>query len=394
VTFLDSAPKLSQDSALLEGGRWFILDVFKAVGCLVIVWHHLSLYSPMFDRAMLLAPSQLALLHDYGQLAVQAFLVVGGFLTASHFLRVLPANAQGLPAHFSLLRLLRKRFLRLAIPLMAALALTVCVTALVRPWYPHSSLSGLPTLWGMAVHLLMLQDIAVVEALSAGIWYVAIDFQLYALALLMVWMAAKMQVWQPRIKLRGAMVLLWLFLTALSLAWWNRQSNMNVQGLFFFGSYGLGMLAYRVRLSRITVKGWAIIFILGLMALWLEPRLRIGLAWGMALILAIWPEPDKTVTERSWILSLRRALSTIALRSYSLFLTHFAISLMVSAVWFHAGWQDPWINLLGLLLAFALSLMAGYGMYRWVESRPATWQHLLVWQMVFLFSGLAVMALT
>jgi len=119
-----------------------------------------------------------------------------------------------------------------------------------------------------------------------------------------------------------------------------------------------------------------------------------GLAWGMALILAIWPESDKALTERSWILSLRRALSTIALRSYSLFLTHFAISLMVSAVWFHAGWQDPWINLLGLLLAFALSLMAGYGMYRWVESRPATWQHLLVWQMVFLFSGLAVMALT
>jgi peptidoglycan/LPS O-acetylase OafA/YrhL len=394
VTFLDSAPELSQDAAPSAGGRWFILDVFKAIGCLVIVWHHLSVYSPMFDRAMLLAPSQLALLHDYGQLAVQAFLVVGGFLTASHLLRVLPANAQGLPAHFSLLRLLRKKFLRLAIPLMAALALTVWVTALVRPWYPHSSLSGLPTLWGMAVHLLMLQDIAVVEALSAGIWYVAIDFQLYALALLTLWVAAKMQAWQARIKLRGAMVLLWLFLTALSLAWWNRQSNMNVQGLYFFGSYGLGMLAYRVRLSGVRVKGWAIIFILGLMALWLEPRLRIGLAWGMALILAICPEPDKAVTERSWILSLRRALSTIALRSYSLFLTHFAISLMVSAVWFHAGWQDPWINLLGLLLAFALSLMAGYGMYRWVESRPATWQHLLVWQMVFVFSGLAVMALT
>ena len=394
MTFLDSAPKSSQDSALLESGRLFILDVFKALGCLVIVWHHLSVYSPMFDRVMLLAPVQLAVLYNHGQLAVQAFLVVGGFLTASHFLRVLPANVQGLPAHFSVLRLLWKRFLRLATPLMAALALTIIVTALVRPWYPHSSLSGVPSLWGMAVHMLMLQDLAGVQAMSAGIWYVAIDFQLYALALLAVWVAAKMQTWQPRVKLRGAMVLLWLFLTALSLDWWNRQSNMDVQGLYFFGSYGLGMLAYRVRLSRLTVKGWTIIFILGLMALWVEPRLRMGLAWGMALILAIWPEPDKAITERSWILSLRRVLSTIALRSYSLFLTHFAISLMVSAVWFHAGWQDPWINLLGLLLAFALSLMAGFGMYRWVESRPATWQHLLAWQMVFLFSGLAVMALT
>jgi len=246
----------------------------------------------------------------------------------------------------------------------------------------------------MAVHLLMLQDLVGVQALSAGIWYVAIDFQLYALALLTVLVAAKMQAWQPRVKLRGVMVLLWLFLTVLSLDWWNRQSNMDVQGLYFFGSYGLGMLAYRVRLSRLTVKGWVIIFILGLMALWLEPRLRMGLAWGMALILAIWPERDQALNESLWIQRWRSALSTIALRSYSLFLTHFSISLMVSAVWFNVGWQDPWTNLLGLLLSFALSLVAGYGMYRWVESRPATWQHLLVWQMVFLCSGLAVMALT
>ncbi len=394
MTFLDFAPELSQDATPSEGGRWFILDFFKAIGCLVIVWHHLSVYSPMFDRVMLLAPVQLAALYNHGQLAVQAFLVVGGFLTASQFLRVLPANVQGLPAHFSVLRLLSKRFLRLAIPLMAALTLTVCVTALVRPGYPHSSLSGLPTLWGMAVHLLMLQDLVGVQALSAGIWYVAIDFQLYALALLTVLVAAKMQAWQPRVKLRGVMVLLWLFLTVLSLDWWNRQSNMDVQGLYFFGSYGLGMLAYRVRLSRLTVKGWVIIFILGLMALWLEPRLRMGLAWGMALILAIWPERDQALNESLWIQRWRSALSTIALRSYSLFLTHFSISLMVSAVWFNVGWQDPWTNLLGLLLSFALSLVAGYGMYRWVESRPATWQHLLVWQMVFLCSGLAVMALT
>ena len=59
----------------------------------------------MFDRVMLLAPVQLAALYNHGQLAVQAFLVVGGFLTASQFLRVRPANVQGLPAHFSVLRL-------------------------------------------------------------------------------------------------------------------------------------------------------------------------------------------------------------------------------------------------------------------------------------------------
>jgi len=377
-----------------EAGRWFILDLLKATGCLVIVMHHLSVYSPMFDRVMLLAPLQLAALYNHGQLAVQVFLVVGGYLTANQFLRPLPAYLQVLPAHFSVLKLLWKRFLRLEIPLMAALTLTLCATAMVRPWFPHTSLSAVPTLWSLAAHLLMLQDLLGVQALSAGIWYVAIDFQLYAMVLLTVWVAAKLHSWQPRLKLQGLMVLLWLILTALSLDWWNRQSNMDVQGLYFFGSYGLGMLAYRVRLSRLSARGWCVIFMLGLIALWLEPRLRMGLAWGMALMLAIWPERDQAKVDPPWLFFGRNVFSSIARRSYSLFLSHFAISLVVSAVWFNAGWQGPWVNLLGMLLSFALSLVAGSLMYRWVESPSATWRRLLAWQVAFVFSGLAIIALS
>jgi len=190
------------------------------------------------------------------------------------------------------------------------------------------------------------------------------------------------------------MVLIWLILTALSLDWWNRQSNMDVQGLYFFGSYGLGMLAYRVRLSRLSARGWCVIFMLGLIALWLEPRLRMGLAWGMALMLAIWPERDQAKVDPPWLFFGRNVFSSIARRSYSLFLSHFAISLVVSAVWFNAGWQGPWVNLLGMLLSFALSLVAGSLMYRWVESPSATWRRLLAWQVAFVFSGLAIIALS
>lgn len=394
MTVLDKAPDLPPNTALADGGRWFILDLLKALGCLVIVLHHLSVYSPMFDRVMLLAPVQMAALYNHGQLAVQAFLVVGGYLTASQFLSALPLQKQGLPTHFSLLRLLWKRFLRLEIPLMAALALTVSITALLRPWYGHSSLSGVPTLWSLAVHMLMLQDLVGEQALSAGIWYVAIDFQLYALVLLTVWVSAKLQLWQPRIKHQGTMVFIWMILTALSLDWWNRQRNMDVQVLYFFGSYGLGMLAYRVRLSRFAVKGWAIIFVIGLMALWLEPRLRMGVAWGMALVLAVWPHGVQMNEGHPWRLQLRRVFLTLAQRSYSLFLTHFSVSLLVSAVWFNAGWQGPWINLLGMLLSLTLSLMAGFVMYRWVESQNATWRHLVAWQMVFVLCGLAAMVMS
>ena len=345
------------------------------------------MYSPMFDRVMWLAPDPFAALYNHGQLAVQAFLVVAGFLSAAQLLRWVPVNAQGLPARFSVPRLLAKRYLRLAIPLIAALTLTVCVTALVRPWYPHDSLSDAPRLWTLVVHALMLQDLLGVPALSAGIWYVAIDLQLFAIALGGVWLAGQIQRWQPRFNLRGLTVLLWLILSALSLDWWNRQDNLDVHGLYFFGSYGLGMLAYRVRLSRITVKGWSIIFVLGLFALWLEPRMRMGLAWGMALVLAALPDSSASAVVASVSTRWQRAISSLAQTSYSVFLVHFAVSLLVSAAWVKADWQDPWANLAGMCLSFALSLLVGTVLYRAVERKPATWSHLLLWQVAFVLSG-------
>jgi hypothetical protein len=207
---LDSIRDFPPATASSDGGRWFLLDVIKAIGCVLIVWHHLAVYSPMFDRAMWLAPDPLAALYNHGQLAVQAFLVVAGFLSAAQLLRFVPENAQGLPTGFSVPRLLAKRYLRLAIPLMAALTLTVCVTALVRPWYPHDSLSDAPRVWTLVVHALMLQDLIGVPALSAGIWYVAIDLQLFTIALGCVWLAGLIQLRQPRFNLRGVTVFLWL----------------------------------------------------------------------------------------------------------------------------------------------------------------------------------------
>ena len=69
------------------------------------------------------------------------------------------------------------------------------------------------------------------------------------------------------------------------------------------------------------------------------------------------------------------------------------VSLLVSAAWYQADWQDPWANLAGMCLSFALSLCAGSVLYRAVERRPATWRHLLLWQLAFVLSGGLAMAL-
>ena len=59
------------------------IDMAKGLACMAIVWHHLAFYGPMSDIAQPLAPALIAWLYDYGRMAVQVFLVLGGYLAAA-----------------------------------------------------------------------------------------------------------------------------------------------------------------------------------------------------------------------------------------------------------------------------------------------------------------------
>jgi peptidoglycan/LPS O-acetylase OafA/YrhL len=58
--------------------------------------------------------------------------------------------------------------------------------------------------------------------------------------------------------------------------------------------------------------------------------------------------------------------------SFSLFLLHFPVLLLVAQCWARAGWTSPAAASLGLLLAFALSLGAAALFHRFVEQPAAT----------------------
>ncbi|MEY4662992.1 MAG: hypothetical protein RLZZ239_1465, partial [Pseudomonadota bacterium] len=107
--------------------RSFLIDAVKALGCLLIVLHHMAFYGPMSDVVAKAWPSVVSVLDEHGRLAVQFFLVCSGFLTAgalARFEALSPLEA---------LRLGGQRYLRLAIPLLAALSFTVLATEWVRP---------------------------------------------------------------------------------------------------------------------------------------------------------------------------------------------------------------------------------------------------------------------
>jgi peptidoglycan/LPS O-acetylase OafA/YrhL len=366
------------DTTQRPSGRSFLIDAIKATGCLLIVLHHLAFYGPMSDVLAAAWPAGVAWFHDHGRLAVQFFLVCAGFLTAGSL-----SKYESL--HLSeALKLAWRRYLRLAIPLLAALSFTVLVSEWVRPDFAHASLSSSPD-WGQALaHIALMQHVLGLEALSAGIWYVAIDLQLYAMALLCL---VVLKAWprtdeaNPRANGTDAKRwVLWLGLVCASLWWWNLDAELDDWGVYFWGSYGLGLLAWEARQQGVwcstgaQARAWGLavlMLVLGGVAWWLEPRVRIAVAWGLAVLLMAVPESwfrGEALGHSRW----RHALQWLSGVSYSVFLIHFGVSLAVNAA-VTAHWPDAlWANALGVLASVLLSLILGGLLYRWVERHPPT----------------------
>jgi peptidoglycan/LPS O-acetylase OafA/YrhL len=119
----------------VKSERSELIDLLKVGACILIVWHHLALYSPMAAVASEWFPTLEDFLLDQGRLAVQVFLVVGGYLNAKSWIRLLAGES------FQIVPRIWARYVRLAIPLFVALSVAVLVTAGVRPFFDHSSLS-------------------------------------------------------------------------------------------------------------------------------------------------------------------------------------------------------------------------------------------------------------
>ena len=364
-----------------------MIDAIKAAGCVLIVLHHLAFYGPMSDVVAAAWPGMVNGLYDHGRLAVQFFLVCAGFLTAGSL-----ARYESL-ALSEALKLTWQRYLRLAIPLLAALSFTVVVSEWVRPDFAHASLSAPPD-WGQALaHVALMQHLLDLEALSAGIWYVAIDLQLYAMALvslvvLKAW--PRTQTAYPSVQSANTVAQgdtrrwgLWWVLVCASLWWWNLDADLDDLGVYFWGSYGVGLLAWEAR--RCAASGslarhasfWrmgVLLLLAGGVAWWLEPRARIAVAWGVATLLVVVPESwfgGEALGRSRW----RSALQWLSGVSYSVFLIHFGVSLAVNAA-ITAHWPDAlWANVLGMLLALLLSLILGGWLHRLVEQQsPTVWR--------------------
>jgi peptidoglycan/LPS O-acetylase OafA/YrhL len=359
--------------AMTADVSWF-LSWLKGAACVVIVLHHLAWYGPMAHVLAQAGWPGIAALAEYGRVAVSVFLVCAGYLTADGLLR------RPVASWHDAVNRITHRLLRLAPAYWLALVVAVVTSLSITPWFEHRSVSPLPGPEAVAAMLLGLQDILGIASLSAGFWYVAIDAQLYVMAVLAAWLGCKKgrtpgQAHAVRGVVAGVLV---VGLALMSLFVVNRDTQWDMWGVYFWATYAMGLLA------RWTAEWpswqqrrrvWALVVLVVLAALAVDSRSRIllGLMIATALVApAGWLGGFRSVLQRQWLSPLAALKNVGAGPSYEVFLLHFPISLWVGAGVTH--WAPPgsvaW-NAAGLIATVLMSLAVGDAVHRWLAGLSA-----------------------
>ncbi|WP_397391618.1 acyltransferase family protein [Polynucleobacter sp.] len=343
----------------------FLIDLIKVFAALLIILHHLSSYGQIAEDARLILPGLMTWLFEYGRYAVQIFLVMAGYLATQSLTRF--ANAKF--SSRNLLRVIINRYLRLFPPYIAALIFTTLCAWIARLWVNDEFVGEQETLSQFIAHLFFLQGILGLDSISAGAWYVAIDWQLYSVLAVLL------------ISFSSYQALIWLIsiVAVSSLLYFNHSAQYEAYFIYFVGSYGLGVLAYLAKnFADQKIQGLAkfaliaigvVIAISTLQQVWL----RNFLAWFVALLLFIWGNatyPAIGAATRGLKASTLRAIAWASPRSYCAFLIHFAFILLANTLYIASGMHAHESGLIAISLMLGVVVCSAFAasyMYRLVE---------------------------
>ena len=344
---------------------FLLIDSLKVFAALLIILHHLSSYGQIAQDARAVLPDIMTWLFEYGRYAVQIFLVMAGYLAAQSLTRYanIKFSANGL------LKVILNRYLRLFAPYTAALILTIACAYIARFWVSDEFVGESETLAQFLAHLFFIQGILGLDSISAGAWYIAIDWQLYSvLAILLISF--------PRYQ-----TVIWVIsvLAVASLLFFNRSSLYEAYFIYFIGSYGLGVLAYLGkcfdsqsvnRLAKIVLLLIGLIIaISSFQQIWL----RNFLAWFVAIALLLWGNKSYPLIEGGEGREGSPILKIIAWgsqRSYCAFLIHFALILLANTLYIATGMHTHESGMLAITLMLGVvgcSTIAANYLYRWIE---------------------------
>lgn len=342
----------------------FFIDLLKVVAALLIILHHLSNYGQIAADARSVLPGLMTWLFEYGRYAVQIFLVMAGYLASQSLTKFTHAQLSSK----NVLRIIINRYLRLLAPFVAALLVTILCAWIARFWIKDEFVGEAETLSQFIAHLFFLQDILGLDSISAGAWYVAIDWQLYSVLAILLFYFSSYQ----------AMIWLLSIVAVSSLLYFNRSAHYEAYFIYFIGSYGLGVLAYLAnnfadkKIQRFAKAALLVIGLILVISALQEIWLRNFLAWSVALFLSIWGNTHYPKVTIDSVLKARllEMFAWASLRSYCAFLIHFAFILVANTLYIAAGWHsyESATLVISLILAvLTCSVIAANYLYRWVE---------------------------
>jgi peptidoglycan/LPS O-acetylase OafA/YrhL len=351
--------------------QYWLIDGLKVCAAQIIVLHHCMSYGELASAANALLPNLSAFVFDYGRYAVQIFLVMAGYLAAQSFEKQVISRSSH-AASFGegfVVRQAMRRYLRLVGPYLVALLVTIACAALARQWSLAEYIGQPETIAQVLVHLFLLQGVLGYDSISAGVWYVAIDWQLYTVLALIYAMV-------PRQTLRIGMI---TGLILASLLYFNRHADYENTFIYFIGSYGLGILAYsasginalksmahQAMAKKILIAIAVIVTLSAMHSVWLRNYLALGIAF-----LLLFAGNISYSHPQAW---LARAMQWASARAYCAFLIHFAFILLVNTALIALGVQSPVVGLAAIGLVSVLSWIAANYLYRWVELPVSRWR--------------------
>lgn len=331
-----------------------LITLLRAIAAITILGHHYAIYPPLREWASPLLGEQLDWLQEYAR-ATQVFFVIGGYVLA-----------RSLAHHQWTLRgvraFLASRYLRLGIPYVAVIVMTIPIISLAREWVPDEVLGQPISLPQFLAHLLFLQGVLGYEQLSAGLWFVCINFQICLVYVALLWIRDTLI--HRKIDLCG---LLGWGLSIASLFHFNLDEQWDNWFLYFFPYFFFGVVIQRSREQPGLKREFWLFLLVLLAAMLYEWRWRLGIASIVGLLVFL--SETSGYNKLPFKIGPVRRLGEI---SYSLFLVHFPVLLLVSTLWTQLDWTGPGEAAIGLLVAFAASIAVAEVFFRFIETPSAS----------------------
>jgi peptidoglycan/LPS O-acetylase OafA/YrhL len=342
-------------------GRLLFLDALRALASVMIVWHHFALYPPLSSQAEPILGPLVYWFSEYAR-STQVFFVISGYVMA----RSLAAKHWTLKSvrHF-----VAQRYCRLGIPYLGAVILALAASTFARAWLPEEIVGSSPSMAQLLAHLFFVQELMGYEHLSAGLWFVCINFQLGLIYAAMLWLRDTLS---DKLKIPAAT--LWIdmpilsgwILTLASLFYFNCDSDWDSWSLYFFPYFFMGVIVHRATSQQGSgAMFWCYLAsILAAMGYDWRWRLASALVVGLLLFGA-----EKTGISSRWPRS--KWIAQMGKTSYSLFLVHFPVLMVIATLWSQQGWTSAPAALTGLIVAFLASIATAFAFHRLVE-KPAS----------------------